>query len=125
MPLSLQSAFGILVFIALVWLFSEDRSRIPWRTLLVGVALQFVLAAVLLWLPLFRQAFLGLNDLLLSLEQATRAGTEFVFGYLGGATPPYEETGAGSTFILALGMKSIFAGALATCMTGAVMGVLN
>jgi len=101
MPLSLQSAFGILVFIALVWAFSEDRSRIPWRTLLVGVALQFALAAVLLWLPLFRQAFLGLNDLLLSLEQATRAGTEFVFGYLGGATPPYEETGAGSTFILA------------------------
>jgi CNT family concentrative nucleoside transporter len=101
MPLSLQSAFGILVFIALAWALSEDRSRIPSRTLLVGVALQFALAAVLLWLPLFRQAFLGLNDLLLSLEQATRAGTEFVFGYLGGATPPYEEAGAGSAFILA------------------------
>ena len=98
---SLQSAFGILVFLALVWLLSEDRARLPWRTLFAGIGLQFVLAAALLWLPLFKQVFIGLNDVLLSLEQATRAGTSFVFGYLGGDRLPFDEIGSGSSFILA------------------------
>lgn len=101
MPLALQSAFGILVFVLVVWLFSEDRARVPWRTLLAGIALQFVLAGMLLWLPPFKLVFMGLNELLLSLEQATRDGTSFVFGYLGGNELPYEEAGQGSSFILA------------------------
>ena len=101
MPLALQSAFGILVFLLLVWLFSEDRARVPWRTLLTGLVLQFVLAAMLLWLPPFKLLLLGLNELLLSLEQATRDGTSFVFGYLGGDSLPFDETGQVSSFILA------------------------
>lgn len=98
---ALQSALGIGVFIALAWAFSEDRARIPWRTLLAGVALQLALAAALLHLPAVRSVFVTLNDLLQSLEQATRAGTSFVFGYLAGAAPPWAETGEGSSFILA------------------------
>ena len=101
MPLALQSAFGILVFLILAWLFSEDRTRIPWRTLLAGIGLQFLLAVLLLWWPPFKLMFMGLNDLLLSLEQATLDGTSFVFGYLGGDELPFVETQAGSTFILA------------------------
>ena len=98
---ALQSALGILVFLLLVWLFSEDRARVPWRTLLAGVVLQFVLAGMLLWLPPFKLLFMGLNQLLLALEQATREGTSFVFGYLGGGTLPFAEAGPGSSFILA------------------------
>ena len=101
MLLVLQSAFGILVFLLFAWLFSEDRARIPWRTLLAGITLQFVLAAMLLWLPPFKLVFMGLNDLLLTLEQATLDGTSFVFGYLGGDELPFEETQPGSSFILA------------------------
>ena len=101
MPLALQSAFGILVFLLLAWLFSEDRARIPWRILLAGITLQFVLAAMLLWLPPFKLVFMGLNELLLTLEQATLDGTSFVFGYLGGDELPFEETQPGSSFILA------------------------
>ena len=101
MPSSLQSVLGILVFLAFAWVLSEDRTRTPWWTLLSGIVLQFVLAATLLWLPPFKHLFVGLNDALLSLEQATRAGTSFVFGYLGGDNPPFEETAGGSSFILA------------------------
>lgn len=101
MLLALQSAFGILVFLLFAWLFSEDRARIPWRTLLAGITLQFVLAAMLLWLPPFKLVFMVLNDLLLTLEQATLDGTSFVFGYLGGDELPFEETQPGSSFILA------------------------
>ena len=83
------------------WALSENRARIPWRTLLTGVALQIILAALLLWLPAFKQIFISLNELLRALEQATRTGTAFVFGYLAGGDLPFAETGAGSSFILA------------------------
>jgi CNT family concentrative nucleoside transporter len=101
MPPALQSAAGIVCFIAAVWALSEDRARIPWRTLLTGIALQVMLAALLLWLPAFQHAFISLNELLRALEQATQAGTAFVFGYLAGGELPFAETGAGSSFILA------------------------
>jgi CNT family concentrative nucleoside transporter len=98
---ALQGVLGLVVFLALAWLFSEQRSRVPWRTLLAGIVLQFAIAAALLGIPVFRQFFIGLNELLLSLEEATRAGTAFVFGYLAGADLPFEESGAGSSYILA------------------------
>jgi CNT family concentrative nucleoside transporter len=101
MPPTLQSTLGILVLLALAWAFGENRRRPPWRIVLSGMALQFAIAATLLWLPAFKALFVGLNDLLLSLEQATRAGTAFVFGYLGGGKLPYTENGGGSSFILA------------------------
>jgi CNT family concentrative nucleoside transporter len=101
MPPALQSAIGILVLLVLAWTFSENRARLPWRILLSGMALQFAFAATLLWVPAFKDVFIGLNDLLLSLEEATRAGTSFVFGYLGGDKLPYAESGGGTSFILA------------------------
>jgi len=101
MPLALQSALGLVCFIAVSWALSEDRARIPWRTLLTGIALQVILAALLLWLPAFQQAFVSLNEVLRALEQATQTGTAFVFGYLAGGELPFAETGAGSSFILA------------------------
>jgi CNT family concentrative nucleoside transporter len=101
MPPALQSAFGILVLLALTWLFSENRARLPLRILLSGLALQFAFAGALLWLPAFKGVLISLNELLLSLEEATRAGTAFVFGYLGGGELPYAQSGGGTSFILA------------------------
>jgi CNT family concentrative nucleoside transporter len=101
MPLALQSLLGIVCFITISCALSENRTRIPWRTLLTGIGLQFMLAALLLWLPAFKQAFIGLNELLRTLEQATQSGTAFVFGYLAGDKLPFSETGPGSSFILA------------------------
>ncbi len=97
----LQSAFGFVAMLFLAWLISEQRRAIPWRTVLAGIILQVVLAAALLKLEVFKLFFLALNEVLLSLEKATQAGTAFVFGYLGGAPLPFAETGAGSSFTLA------------------------
>jgi CNT family concentrative nucleoside transporter len=99
--LALQSAFGILAIIAIAWLFSEGRRRMPWRIVVSGAALQIVLAAALLKLPLFRDLFLALNDLLSALERATQEGTRFVFGFLGGGQQPFEEQPGSSSFVLA------------------------
>ncbi len=96
-----QSALGLLGFLALAWSMSEGRNRVPWRTVLAGLALQIVMAVALLKLPLFKHAFLALNDALMALERATRAGTTFAFGYLGGAALPFAETHPGASFVLA------------------------
>jgi CNT family concentrative nucleoside transporter len=101
MPASLQSAFGILVLIGLAWWLGEARGRFPWRVVLAGLALQFVLALALLRLSVFKDVFLALNDLLGALERATQAGTGFVFGYLGGGPAPFAIGDPTASFVLA------------------------
>jgi CNT family concentrative nucleoside transporter len=67
----------------------------------IGVTMQVVLALVLLKGPFVREAFLSLNQAILALEASTRAGTAFVFGYLGGGPLPFEEPYPGASFVLA------------------------
>ena len=90
--LHLQSAFGICVIIALAWLLSEDRRAFPLRTVVAGLALQAALAMLLLKVPVARDGLLALNGAVDALTSATRAGTSFVFGLVGGGTPPFAVT---------------------------------
>ena len=99
--LALQSAFGFVAIFLIAWSLSEDRRAVPWRIVVSGAALQIVLAAALLKLPLFRDLFLALNELLSALERATQEGTHFVFGFLGGGPQPFEERPGSSSFVLA------------------------
>lgn len=97
----LQAIFGYGAFVALAWALSENRRRVPWRTVIGGVVLQVLLALVILKLPGAQAAFAALNDILLGLQEATRAGTAVVFGYLGGGPLPFAESAAGASFVLA------------------------
>ena len=101
MLLALQSAFGFVALFLIAWLLSEDRRAVPWRIVVSGALLQIVLAAALLKLPLFRDVFLALNELLSALERATQEGTRFVFGFLGGGPQPFAERPGISSFVLA------------------------
>ena len=96
-----QSVAGILAFAGLAWLLSENRRRVNLKRVCVGVALQLVLAVVLLHVPLAREVFTLLNRMVLALQEATIAGTAFVFGFLGGGELPFAEKYPGSSFILA------------------------
>lgn len=98
---SLQGIFGYVVFIALAWAISESRRDVPWRTVAGGVLLQVALAVVILKLPGAQAVFAAMNDALLALEKATRAGTGMVFGYLGGGPLPFAEPYPGAAFVLA------------------------
>ena len=97
-----RGLFGLLVLVGIAWLCSENRRRLPARTVAAGIALQLLLALLLLKLPGSREFFLALNRLFLALDRATGAGTSLVFGYLGGAPLPFAENPAGSSFILGL-----------------------
>src|SRR5712664_578845 len=97
----LHSLAGMSGLLGLAWLAGENRRAMPWRAVAGGLAVQVVLALLFLKIPLLKKAFLGLNDALLVLEKATQAGTSLVFGYLGGASAPFEISDAGSNFVLA------------------------
>jgi concentrative nucleoside transporter, CNT family len=42
------SCFGLIVFIAVLWLTSRDRKRIVWHTVIVGMLVQFIIALFVL-----------------------------------------------------------------------------
>lgn len=96
-----QSALGLVAFAAIAWAFSENRRRASLRIALTGIALQLAIAALLLYLPGSRSFFAAINDGVLAISAATKAGTSFVFGYLGGADLPFDEKFPGGSFILA------------------------
>lgn len=97
----IQSIAGLLTFTGLAWLLSENRKQVNLKIAVTGIVLQLAVGLVLLKLPIFRDFFLLLNRLVLSIEEATTAGTSFVFGYLGGADLPFKEKFPGAGFILA------------------------
>jgi CNT family concentrative nucleoside transporter len=97
----LQSAFGVLAILLIARALGRTRVAFPWRVVLAGLALQFLLALALLKLPAFRAFSLALTEVLGAVERATQAGTAFVFGYLGGASTPFAVTDPPSTFVLA------------------------
>ncbi|MGM0680922.1 MAG: NupC/NupG family nucleoside CNT transporter, partial [Thermodesulfobacteriota bacterium] len=97
----LRSFLGLLAFVLIAWLLSENKKMVRIKGILAGLALQLLLGFVFLHLPMFKSMFLALNQIVLSLQEATTAGTSFVFGYLGGGEPPFEVTNPESSFILA------------------------
>jgi CNT family concentrative nucleoside transporter len=98
---SLQSLLGLGVLAGAAWLLSENRRSVRVSVLATGLAVQLLMALALLKLPPFQTLFLALNGVVLALDEATRAGAGFVFGYLGGADPPFEEAYPGNSFVLA------------------------
>jgi len=98
---TLQSAFGLFALLAICWLISENRRAVSWRRVGASLMLTLVLAVMLLKIPALNQVFATVSDAVNAIAAATRAGTSFVFGYLGGAPLPFEPRFAGSEFVLA------------------------
>ena len=80
--LRITSAFGLLVMIAVAWVFSSDRRRVPWRTIGAGLAIQLFLGALLLRTAPGRAFFVAMNDAISVFLDYTQAGVKFVFGAL-------------------------------------------
>jgi CNT family concentrative nucleoside transporter len=96
-----HAALGLGSLLLLAFLCSEERRRIPWRTVISGVVLQIAFALLLIGIPGSDRAMFWLNDAANALQTATLAGTQFVFGYLGGGARAFAETHPGASFILA------------------------
>ncbi len=99
--LQLQSAFGIVALLALAWILGENRRAVSLRQAAVGLAVTFATAVVLIKLPGVAHVFGAINDAVGAVASASRAGTSFVFGYLGGGALPFDLKSPGAEFILA------------------------
>ena len=100
--LQLQSAFGVIALLGLAWVFGENRSKVSLRKAVIGLVVTIATAVVLLKLPIVTHAFGAINDAVSTIAAASRAGTSFVFGYLGGGALPFDLKAPGADFVLAL-----------------------
>ncbi|OQY97983.1 MAG: nucleoside:proton symporter [Candidatus Brocadia sp. UTAMX2] len=98
----IQGIFGLAALIGIAWTMSETRWKVRFRDIPVRLAVQFIVAAIIIRVSVFKEFFHLLSKVALSLEEATQAGTSFVFGYLGGGALPFDEKTPGSSFIFAL-----------------------
>lgn len=98
-----QSAIGIVAFVFVAWLFSTGKTRFPFFIAVTTIAAQIGIALLLLYLPPARDALGSLQVVVRALQEATAAGTTFVFGHLGGGEPPFEVVNPGGMFSFAFG----------------------
>jgi CNT family concentrative nucleoside transporter len=118
MAIHFQSLLGIVAIIALAWALSENRRAFPLRAVAVGLALQVGIALLLLKVPPARDALFALNGVVDALMAATKAGTSFVFGFVGGGSAPYAVTNTanGSSFAFTILPLVIVISALAALL---------
>ncbi len=97
----MQAILGLGILLGCCWAFSENRAAVSWRFVVTGFFIQFLLALLLLRVPWITDFLLGLNYFISAIEQATRAGTEFLFGYLGGGVFPVNLDGNTAPYLFA------------------------
>jgi CNT family concentrative nucleoside transporter len=84
--LRLQSVLGVFALLLIAWALGENRRAVSLRQAAIGLAVTLVTAIVLLKLPIVAHAFGAINDAVGAISAASRAGSSFVFGYVGGST---------------------------------------
>ena len=90
MDISFVSVFrgiiGIVVIISIAYLFSEKKSKIPWKIVGIGLLFQIVLAFLILnplgisFLEYFRLGFQLLGKMFVAILDFSKAGADFLFG---------------------------------------------
>lgn len=86
---NLRALLGMGVIIAIAWGVSEKRGPISWKLAGGAIGLQFLLTLIFFGFPPITSILYSLNDGLAALVAATKQGSSFVFGYLGGEAAPF------------------------------------
>jgi CNT family concentrative nucleoside transporter len=114
-----QSIIGGVALIFLGVIFSDNIKKINLKYLLNAIVLQFLLAILLIKVPLITSFFESLSQGVLALKAATDQGTGFVFGYLAdGAPKPFEVVNPASANIF------IFSGLMLIIVVSALAAIL-
>jgi CNT family concentrative nucleoside transporter len=116
--LRLISLLGIIAFLVLAWLLSNNRRLFPWRTVLWGMALQFFFALFILETPIGRKIFSGAQAACNQLNQSAYEGAALVFGPLGRSDALQHAFGPGQGYVLAITISAtvIFISALSALL---------
>jgi CNT family concentrative nucleoside transporter len=86
----LRGVIGLAVLMGIAWALSENRAGPPgWRWIAGALALQGLLAVLIVRVPPVWAAVGLVNDAVGAVEAATLRGSSYMFGYLGGAELPF------------------------------------
>ena len=117
MLLKLTSLLGLVAFIAIAWALSTDRKKFPWRTVLSGIALQFVFGFLILNTETGQKFFTGFSDAITAVLGYAAKGSEFVFGALANQEALSKGLGVpGFVFVVVVTGTIIFVSALSSLL---------
>jgi CNT family concentrative nucleoside transporter len=74
--------FGLVVLVSIAWLFSNNKKKVSWRIVLIGIGLQLVFAVFVLKTPWGSLVFDGIGSFFVKIIGFTNDGAKFVFGAL-------------------------------------------
>ena len=78
----LKGLFGLAVLIGIAWVFSNNKSRVDWKLVGTGVALQIAFAYFVLLTPYGNAIFDAMGKAFVTLLSFTNAGSEMIFGQM-------------------------------------------
>lgn len=105
------SVVGILVVIGLAFLLSWKKKEIRWKAVIKAMAVQFVLAILLVKVPIGKKIVSVLSDGVTAVINCGQDGLSFVFGSLADSS-----ASAGSIFIVQTLGNIIFVSALVSLL---------
>jgi len=76
----IRGLFGMLVLIAIAWVFSANRKAISWKVVGIGLSIQVLIAFGILQVPAIQYFFELVGSVFVGILDFTKAGTEFLFG---------------------------------------------
>ncbi len=82
-----QGIFGVLLILAIAFLFSNNKKNINYRLVLSGLGLQLLIGILVLKIPAVTSFFQLLGKAMGKIEQFSRQGAAFVYGGVGAMTP--------------------------------------
>ena len=80
---------GLGLLIGFCWLLSEKKKSIHWRIVPIGILLQIIFCAIILWVPLIGNMLEAVSVFFIRLLEFSNEGARFVFGKLA-TDPSYE-----------------------------------
>ncbi|MGD1980144.1 MAG: nucleoside transporter C-terminal domain-containing protein [Flavobacteriaceae bacterium] len=78
----LRGLLGIAFLILVTYVLSSNRKKIPWKIVLIGLGMQFILALGVLKIKIVQQLFNVMGTFFTSILNFTEMGSRFVFGNL-------------------------------------------
>ena len=82
----IRGIFGLMGLLLITFIFSGKRKNIDWNLVVKGVALQIIIALLVLKVPFVEGAFQVISDKFVQLIQYTDDGVDFLFGQFGVGT---------------------------------------
>lgn len=76
----LRGILGMIALLGIAYLFSSDKKSISWKTVLIGLGIQLVLAVGVLKIGFVKTGFEFVGSLFVKVLDFTRAGSEFLLG---------------------------------------------